>query len=164
MTNTLPILKYPNPKLHEISTPVTKFGSELESFGKDLFVTMKANGGVGLAAPQVGILKRIIAVWVEEEHPMVFFNPEIVSSSEDMFPFREGCLSVPGYFEGRERARNITLKFQDYLGTQHEAEFKDVYAFCIQHEIDHLNGRVFIDNLSELKKDRIKTKIKKLNR
>ncbi len=161
MINPLPILKYPNPKLHEVSTPVTLFGPEQEEFGKALLVTMKAQKGIGLAAPQVGILKRIIAIWIDEQAPMVFFNPEIVSSSEELFPFSEGCLSVPGYFEDRQRAKTIKLKFQDNLGTEHEAEFKDIYAFCIQHEIDHLNGRVFIDDLSELKKDRIKTKIRK---
>lgn len=159
--NPLPILKYPNPKLHEVSTPVTVFGPELEEFGKAMLLTMKGKKGIGLAAPQVGILKRILAVWIIEEAPMVFFNPEIVSSSEELFPFREGCLSVPGYFEERSRAKTIKLKFQDNLGTHFENEFTDVHAFCIQHEIDHLNGRVFIDDLSELKKDRIKTKIRK---
>lgn len=161
MINPLPILKYPNPTLHEISTPVTEFGPELAEFGKALLLTMKQGKGIGLAAPQVGILKRIIAVWISEQHPLVFFNPEIVSSSKEVFPFSEGCLSVPGYFEDRTRAKNIKLKFQDNLGTQHEGEFQDLYAFCIQHEIDHLNGKVFIDDLSELKKERIKKKIKK---
>src|SRR5665213_1508053 len=106
----LPILTYPNPVLHKISDAVTVFDKELEDFCTSLLVTMKSAKGYGLAAPQVGVLKRIIVVGVDE-HPLVFINPEIISASEEMFPFREGCLSVPGYFESRSRAKTITLKY-----------------------------------------------------
>ena len=158
---TLPILIYPNPILHQVSDVVTAFDEELEDLCTALLLTMRTGKGLGLAAPQVGVLKRVIAVWIDEKYPMVFVNPEIISASEEMFPFREGCLSVPGYFEARSRAKNITLKFNDNLGADHQSELNDVYAFCVQHEIDHLNGRVFIDDLSLLKRDRIKTKIRK---
>lgn len=160
----LRILTYPNPVLHQISDAVTVFDEELKEFCASMLITMKTGKGLGLAAPQVGVMKRIITVCIDEKYPLVFVNPEIVSVSEETFPFREGCLSVPGYFEERSRAKNITLKFQDNLGVDYQNDLSDEHAFCVQHEIDHLNGRVFIDDLSPLKKDRIKEKIKKLRR
>lgn len=164
MTNTLPILIWPNDKLRQESEEVTIFDSDLELLGRQLLDTMKARKGVGLAAPQCGIMKRVIAVWIDDVLPLVFVNPVIIEQSEDKFSFKEGCLSVPGYFEARERAKKITLEVQDVTGKKHTHEWEDLYAFCIQHEIDHLNGKVFVDDLSMLKKDRIKAKIRKYRR
>lgn len=160
----VPVLTYPDERLHKECADIIEFGPEIEHLGRTLLYTMKAFKGIGLAGPQVGILKNIIAVWIEEKAPMVFVNPQIVSVSTEMFKFSEGCLSVPGYYEDRERPKVIKLKFKDVTGIEHEADFGDLYAFCIQHELDHLKGKVFIDDLSQLKKDRIKSKIKKSHR
>jgi len=125
---------------------------------------MKAENGIGLSAPQVGVLKNVIAIWIDETQPYVFVNPKIATASVDLFKVKEGCLSVPGYFEDRERPRHITLEFFDTVGVKHEVAFSDLSAFCIQHEIDHLNGKLFIDHSSELKRDRIKARIKKVTK
>lgn len=163
--DTLSILKYPDERLHLPCKDVTVFDKDLQDFGQALLRTMKASKGIGLAAPQVGIQKNIIAVCIEKSensYPFVFVNPKITEVSEELYDFREGCLSVPGYYEDRKRPKRITVEFHDVYGVRQTTEFFDLHAFCIQHEIDHLNGRVFIDDLSELKKDRIKTKIRKL--
>lgn len=160
----LPVIVYPDDRLHEKCVDVTEFNSELEAFGRQLLTTMKAEKGIGLAAPQVGVLKNIIAVWIEEKLPIVFVNPKITDVSKELYKFNEGCLSVPGYFEDRERPERIMVKFNDVHGNPYELEFTKLHAFCIQHEIDHLNGKVFIDELSMLKRSRIKTKIKKFRR
>lgn len=164
--DTLPILKYPDERLHLPCKDVTIFDEHLQEFGQVLLRTMRASRGIGLAAPQVNIHKNIIAVWIEDVNPtpFIFVNPKITKASEEFFKWSEGCLSVPEYFEDRERAKDISLEFHDVFGVKQAIEFHDLHAFCIQHEIDHLNGKVFIDNLSQLKKERIKTKIRKLNR
>lgn len=159
--DTLPILKYPDERLHLPCKDVTVFDDDLKEFSQVLLRTMKEQRGIGLAAPQVNVHKNIIVVWAEPYMPMTFVNPVIIEASEDLFNFSEGCLSVPGYFEDRDRPKRISLEFLDVHGVRQEIEFHDLNAFCIQHEIDHLKGKVFIDDLSELKKERIKTKIRK---
>lgn len=157
----VPILKYPDERLHQQCVEVTEFDSDLIQLGRCLLFTMKSEKGIGLAAPQIGVLKNVIAIWIDEKIPIVLVNPKLIDSSEELLKFNEGCLSVPGYFEDRERPKKIVVKFNDVNGGEHQVEFFDLYAFCIQHEIDHLNGKVFIDNLSDLKRSRIKSKIRK---
>jgi peptide deformylase len=158
---TLPVLIWPNEKLHAPNTDVTVFDDELERLGRSLLRTMKGNNGVGLAAPQVGINKNIIAVWVDLNAPFVMVNPKIVSSNENLMEFEEGCLSVPGYFEKRKRPVEIIVEYQNVQGEQQIVQFIQLHAFCVQHEIDHLNGKVFVDDLSSLKKAIVKAKIAK---
>lgn len=159
----LPILKWLEDKrLHEKSTDVVVFDENLEHLVLDMLHTMKTANGVGLAAPQVGVLSNVIAIWIEPEKPLVFVNPVITFASTELFKFNEGCLSVPGYFEDRERPNQIIIKFVDVKGNPHEFECNGLYAFAIQHEIDHLNGKLFVDGVSLLKKSRIKSKMKKV--
>lgn len=163
MENTiLEILKWPDERLNQKSVDVTDFDESIEQLGRNLLFTMKARNGVGLAAPQCNVHVNVIAIWIEEKQPMVLVNPVITFSSEDKMKFEEGCLSVPGYFEERERSRTIHVKFKDVKGTDHDVEFNNLYAFCIQHEIDHLNGKIFVDGSSELKKLRIKARMRKV--
>jgi peptide deformylase len=158
----LPILKWPDDeRLHQKSVDVTVFDEELEHLALDLLHTMKTANGVGLAAPQTGNMLNIITIWIEAEKPLGLVNPVIVETSEELFEFNEGCLSVPGYFEDRKRPAKIVVKFVDVKGEPHEFECNGLYAFAIQHEIDHLNGRVFVDGASPLKRARIKSKIRK---
>lgn len=161
----LPILKWPDDeRLHTKSKDVVVFDEHLEQLGHDLLHTMKVSNGVGLAAPQTGNMINVIAIWIEPERPMVLVNPIIVYSSETLFEFNEGCLSVPGYFEDRKRPEKIAVIFRDVKGGHHDLEFNSLYAFCVQHEIDHLEGKVFVDGSSLLKKSRIKSKMKKVAR
>ena len=158
----LPILIWPNKKLNRKSLNVEKFGSEsIRQFVLDLFATMHHNEGIGLAAPQVGIQSNIIVLRLEEKKPMLLINPEIIESSDTMYEFEEGCLSVPGYFDKRERPNKVVIKFQDSKGEPHETEFHGIYAFAIQHEIDHLRGKLFVDGLSRLKLAYVERKVKK---
>ena len=161
----LPILKWPDDeRLHEKSVDVTVFDADLECLARDLFHTMECSKGVGLAAPQTGNMINMITVRLEIDRPLCFVNPVILDTSEELFEFNEGCLSVPGYFEDRKRPKKIVVRFQDLKGVQHELELHDLYAFCVQHEIDHLNGKVFVDGASMLKRSRIKNRMKKVAR
>lgn len=164
------IFTYPNPILTQVSEPVTEFDAfgehELEDFCNDLHDIMSKNDGVGLSAVQVGILKRIIVMQCPDKsgnfgHKFTFINPEIVDRSKDKFSFSEGCLSVPGYYENRARFKTILLKYQDDFGDSYQRPFSDLASFCIQHELDHLEGKLFIDDLSPLKKERVRKKIQK---
>jgi len=165
---------YPDPILREVSEPVTEFGDGLDSLCLDMLDVMLKNNGMGLSAVQVGVLKRIV-IMQNPNRPQIireFINPEIIET-DGSFIFSEGCLSVPGYFEERERANKIRLKWQVNApyqfdadtriepGDFQEAEFEGIEAFCIQHELDHLEGKLFVDDLSPLKKDRVRAKIKK---
>lgn len=175
------VIIWPNKVLELKSAPVLTFDDKLRTLVSDMFLTMKTNNGVGLSAIQVGVPQRVITLSVPIEslvdkgpddtsHPeyeslgtddYVFINPVIVETGNMAMRWDEGCLSVPGYFEERKRPSEIRLKYQDLRGEDQFAEFSGLYAFAIQHEIDHLNGKVFIDELSPLKKDRIKKKIRK---
>jgi peptide deformylase len=155
------ILTYPNPILTQVSEPVTEFGEELKNFCDELHTTMIKSDGAGLSAVQVGVLKRIVVMQVPDGDKHVFINPQISICSEKKFPYSEGCLSVPGYFEERERSTAIWLEYDNAEGEYQEGWFHGLEAFCIQHELDHLEGKLFIDDLSPLKKDRIRKKIQK---
>jgi len=162
----LKILKWPNDdQLHQVSVDVTKFDDSLKSLAFDMLYTMKQADGIGLAAPQVGEFINMIVIWlpIEEHMPLMIVNPNIITASDELMTFNEGCLSVPGYFEDRERPKQIVLQYHDISGVErHETEFTGLYAFAIQHEMDHLIGKLFIDNASMLKKAMIKSKMKKV--
>ena len=152
---------FPDPILREVSEPVTEFGDGLDSLCLDMLDVMLKNNGSGLSAVQVGVLKRIVVMHWPGGYKFTLINPEIVDHKEKTFAFSEGCLSVPGYFEERERYKDILVKYQCVEGKTYERPFTDEEAFCLQHEIDHLDGKLFIDDLSPLKKDRVRVKIKK---
>jgi peptide deformylase len=158
----LPVLVWPDKRLRVQCKVVTIFDHNLQRLASDMFATMRYNNGVGLAAPQVAIHLNVIAVWLEENAEQIFLaNPKIVEESEDLFAWNEGCLSVPGYFEDRRRPNIISVTFQDIVGKEHTQKFEGLIAFAIQHEIDHLRGKVFVDEASQFKKSRIKEKVKK---
>lgn len=159
----LPILKWPNDnKLHEKSVDVVNFNDDLLRLTLDMLHTMFVNNGIGLAAPQTGNMINVIVVALPNESPIVLINPKIKSSSEEVFQFNEGCLSVPGYFENRKRPKEIVVEYQSIFGDATESAFDGLMAFVIQHEIDHLQGKVFVDNSSAMKKQRILEKMKKV--
>lgn len=169
--NQLKLRVYPDPILTEISEPVTEFSDDLHQFCVDMYDVMTRTNGVGLSAVQVGVLKRVIVMGVPKDAfglfvPQHFIvNPEIVDQSEDLFKYSEGCLSVPEFFDDRLRPKRITLRYQRPKDGQYELKsFSNLEAFCIQHEMDHLEGKLFIDDLSPLKKDRIRKKIEKTRR
>lgn len=159
----LPIRIWPDPILHKLSMPIDKeFGTpELKQLIVDMFHTMRLNKGVGLAAPQVGVSKRVITMEVEPNVLVYFINPIITESSDVNYKWEEGCLSVPGYFEFRERPNDINVWTNDIDGKLMTVRLQGLYAFALQHEMDHLAGKVFVDDLSQFKKERVKSKVKK---
>ena len=159
--NFLPIIKWPDDRLHIDCQPITTFDDWLKQFSLDLFATMKNADGVGLAAPQVGVAACVCAIWIDESRPIVLVNPEIVEYGKDMYQVDEGCLSVPGYFEKRKRPQSVKVRYRNVRGEQQETEFHGLHAFVVQHEIDHLRGKVFVDGVSNLKKGIIRKKMKK---
>lgn len=162
----LEILKYPDPRLRVTAQPVTRFDDELKRMVDDMYETMYAEKGVGLAGTQVNIHQRIFTMDCSEnqDERICVINPEIIAKSGKVFE-GEGCLSVgANAFDKVERAANVTLRAQNLSGEFFELEAEGVMAICIQHEIDHLNGVLFIDHLSRLKQERIRAKIQKENR
>lgn len=159
----LPILRYPDPRLKKVASPVTQFDTQLERLVRDMAETMYDAPGVGLAATQVDVHKRVIVIDVSEDKSnlLVFINPEIVSASAETKSFDEGCLSVPGIYETVTRPDTVTVRAQNVKGETFELECDELLGVCIQHEMDHLNGKVFVEYLSQLKQNRIKTKLKK---
>ncbi len=159
------ILTIPDPLLRKVSEPVLKFNSELKNLIDDMLETMYAAPGIGLAAVQVGILKRVIVIDLskegEKKTPLFLVNPNITSKSKELISYEEGCLSIPNQFAEVKRPSSCTLNFLDYNGKEKELSADGLLATCIQHEIDHLNGILFIDHLSKLKKDLIIKKTKK---
>ena len=153
----------PDPILRKESEPIEKVDNDLRKLLDDMLETMYAAPGIGLAAVQVGILKRLIVIDIskdkEKKNPLFLINPEIVSKSKNTSMYEEGCLSLPGYFAEIERPSECQINFLDYNGKKKEITAKGLLSTCIQHEVDHLNGILFIDYLSKLKKDMI---IKKL--
>ena len=153
----------PDPILRKESEPIEKVDNDLRKLLDDMLETMYAAPGIGLAAVQVGILKRLIVIDIskdkEKKNPLFLINPEIVSKSKNTSMYEEGCLSLPGYFAEIERPSECQINFLDYNGKKKEISAKGLLSTCIQHELDHLNGILFIDYLSKLKKDMI---IKKL--
>jgi peptide deformylase len=161
----LPILQYPDARLHRVATPVTEVNNEIRRLIRDMAETMYAAPGVGLAAPQVDVHQRLIIVDISETHDQlkVFINPEIVASS-GASDCEEGCLSVPGIFEKVTRAQFITVSALNDHGQPYTLDAEGLLAVCIQHEIDHLEGKVFVEYLSRLKQQRILAKLKKQQR
>ena len=153
----LPILEYPDPRLRISAEPVTKFDAELERFAADLLETMYEASGIGLAATQVADARRVLVVDVSDarNEPHCLVNPEIVEA-EGTFRSEEGCLSVPETYDFVERAQRIRVRASTPRGEPLELEAEDLLAVCIQHEIDHLDGKLFVDYLSEMKRQRIK--------
>ena len=161
----LPILQYPDTRLHTVATPVTRVDDRIRRLIKDMADTMYAAPGVGLAAPQVDIHRRVIIVDISETHNQlkVFINPEIIARS-GASDCAEGCLSVPGIFEKIQRAERIKVRALDAHGRPFELDAEALLAVCIQHEMDHLEGKVFVEYLSRLKQQRILSKLKKQQR
>ena len=162
----LPILCYPDPRLHKIAQPVAVVDERVRAIVDDMFATMYDASGIGLAATQVDVHERIVVIDVSEERdqPLVLINPEIVWASDETRMGDEGCLSVPGIYDGVERALAVHVRALDRDGQTRVIEAEDLLAVCVQHEMDHLMGRVFVEYLSPLKQTRIKTKMKKLER
>jgi len=158
----LDILHYPDPRLRTQARPVETVDAELRQLVDDMFETMYAAPGIGLAATQVNVHKRVVVIDVSEEknQPLVFINPEIVSK-EGVEEMQEGCLSVPGYYDLVQRADRVKVRALDRDGNPFELEADGLLAVCIQHEIDHLDGKLFVDYLSELKRKRVRKKLEK---
>ncbi len=160
------ILVYPDSRLREISEPVTEFDEELETLVSDMAETMYNAPGIGLSAIQVNVPKRIVVMDLSEtkDDLKVFINPEITDLNEGVIEMEEGCLSVPGFFASVERSERVRINALDIKGTPLEIEADALLSICIQHEVDHLNGKVFVDYLSRLKQLRFRKKIKKESR
>lgn len=162
----LPILTYPDPRLHTVAKPVAEVDARIRSLIQDMLETMYEANGIGLAATQVDVHERLVVIDVSEERdqPIVLVNPEIVWASEDKQVGDEGCLSVPGIYDGVERSSAIRVRALDGEGRSREIEAEGLLAVCVQHEMDHLMGKVFVEYLSPLKRNRIKTKMLKARR
>jgi len=164
----LPIVTVPDPLLKKVSEPVEKVDDKLRAFLDDMLETMYDAPGIGLAAVQVGRLKRILVIDIapsdEDPDPMYFINPEIIWTSEEFNTYNEGCLSIPEQYADIERPAECKVKFIDYNGEEKEIHTDGLLATCIQHEMDHLNGVVFIDYLSKVKRGMYVRKVKKLVR
>jgi peptide deformylase len=159
------ILIIPDKRLRAKSEPVKAIDAEVRKLVDDMFETMYAAPGIGLAAIQIGVPTRVVtmdlAAKEESPQPQVFINPEIVGSSPEKSVYEEGCLSIPEYYEEVERPEKIKVKYLDLDGKEHELEADGLLATCLQHEIDHLNGVLFIDHISKLKRDMVMKKFKK---
>jgi peptide deformylase len=162
----LNILRYPDPRLHKIAKPVAIFDAPLKRLVADMAETMYDAPGVGLAATQVDVHQQVIVIDTSETHNdlCVFINPEIIWTSEEKQVYDEGCLSVPGVYDGVERPAKVKVRAFDVEGESFEMEADGLLAVCIQHEMDHLKGKVFVEYLSPLKRNRIKTKMLKEER
>jgi len=162
----LPILRYPDPRLHTVARPVAAVDERVRTLVDDMLETMYAADGVGLAATQVDVHERVIVMDTSEQHdqPRVLINPEIVSRSDEMAVNEEGCLSVPLIYDRVERAARVTVRALGRDGRTFELEAEGLTAVCVQHEMDHLLGKVFVEYLSPLKRDRIRTKMLKKTR
>lgn len=163
-----PILIIPEPQLRQISAPVLKIDRDVEKLVADMLETMYDAPGIGLAAVQVGVKKRVITIDVARDDapkdPIALINPEIIAVSEETSIYNEGCLSIPEYYEEVERPARVTVRYQDLQGAMQQTEAEGLLATCIQHEIDHLNGILFIDHLSRLKRERVIKKFTKAAR
>ena len=161
----LPILEYPDPRLKKVAAPVPAVTAEIRKLVRDMADTMYAAPGVGLAATQVNVHKRVIVIDISEhkDELQVFINPELLSA-EGEAECEEGCLSVPGYYDKVTRAARIRVRAQDEHGETFELDAEGLLAVCIQHEMDHLQGKVFVEYLSPLKRARLATKLRKKQR
>jgi peptide deformylase len=164
-----PILIHPDPRLKKRCEPVGQITQDLLRLADDMLQTMYDAPGIGLAAPQVGVTKRLIVMDCVKDpearpRPMILFNPEVVWSSEDKTTYEEGCLSIPEYYAEVERPVSVTVRWTGPEGEQQEETFSGLWATCVQHEIDHLNGKLFIDYLGVMKRQLITRKMEKLKR
>jgi len=159
----LDILRFPDPKLHTVAKPVKEIDARIRTLIADMLETMYDANGIGLAATQVDVHERLVVIDTSEERnqPIVLINPEITWMGEERIKGEEGCLSVPGIYDGVERATYVKVKALDEHGHEREIEAEGLLAVCIQHELDHLLGKVFVEYLSPLKRNRIKTKLLK---
>jgi len=162
----LPILTYPDPRLHTVARPVAAVDARVRALITDMLETMYEANGIGLAATQVDVHERLVVIDVSEERnePLVLVNPEIVWASEEKQVGEEGCLSVPNIYDGVERSRAVRVRALDADGQTREISAEGLLAVCIQHEMDHLTGKVFVEYLSPLKRNRIRTKMLKARR
>ena len=163
-----PIIILPDSKLRLVSEPVAKVTSELKSLVDDMFETMYDAPGIGLAAIQVGVAQRVITLDTagkdEPRAPLALINPSILWTSDETSTYEEGCLSIPDYYEVVERPAKVRVRFLDRDGSEKEMEAEGLMATCLQHEIDHLDGKLFIDHISKLKRDRVLKKFQKMAR
>ena len=157
----LKILIFPDPKLRKVAKKIDKFDKSLEMLSKNMLKTMYEAEGIGLAATQVDIHIRLVVMDLSEERnePRVFVNPEYTILDKSPFTYEEGCLSIPGFNEEISRPSKILLKWQDLQGNFHEEKPDGIFTVCAQHEIDHLDGKLFVDYLSPIKRDRIRKKL-----
>jgi peptide deformylase len=160
---TLQILEFPDPRLRTVAEPVTDFDDNLRQLIDDMFETMYEAQGIGLAATQVNVHKRLLVIDLSEskDSPQVFINPEFEVIDDELSEYDEGCLSVPGFYETVCRPKMVRISAQDVDGNPFELEATGLLATCVQHEIDHLNGKLFVDYLSALKRTRIRHKLEK---
>ncbi|MDF2641902.1 MAG: peptide deformylase [Pseudomonas sp.] len=159
----LNILEFPDSRLRTIAKPVSIVDDGIRQLVDDMFETMYEAPGIGLAATQINVHKRVVVMDLSEDRsePRVFINPEIETLTDDMGEYQEGCLSVPGFYENVDRPLKVRVKALDRDGQPYELIAEGLLAVCIQHECDHLNGKLFVDYLSNLKRDRIKKKLEK---
>ena len=161
-----PLLILPDPKLRLVSRPIERVDAPLRKFAADMLETMYDAPGIGLAAIQVGEPIRMLVIDLSKEGepkaPQIFVNPEVVERSDDRSVYEEGCLSIPDYYAEVERPAKVRVKYLDEHGKAHEVEAEGLLATCLQHEIDHLDGVLFIDHISKLKRDMVVRKFKKL--
>lgn len=159
----LEILEFPDPRLRNVAKPVTEFNKEIITLVDDMFETMYDAPGIGLAATQINVHKRIVVIDVSEDksEPLVFINPEFEVLAGDPHEMQEGCLSVPGFYENVTRIDHVRVTAKDKNGETFQMEAEGLLAVCIQHEIDHLNGKLFVDYISPLKRNRIRKKLEK---
>ena len=162
------ILTVPNPVLKQVSTPVERVDDDLRQLMDDMLETMYAAPGIGLAAIQVGVPRQVIVMDLARQddppEPRYFVNPEILWASDETAPYEEGCLSVPEVYDEVDRPARVRLRYLDYNGQEVVEEAEGLFAVCIQHEMDHLKGVLFIDHLSRLKRDRAVARVRKLAR
>ncbi|SDH87945.1 peptide deformylase [Alloyangia pacifica] len=165
-----PILIHPDPRLKKLCAPVPDLSDELRVLADDMLETMYDAPGIGLAAPQIGVLERLIVLDCarpddgETPRPLVMFNPRVVASSDERNVYEEGCLSIPEQYAEVERPKLVEVEWLDRDGRLHKEEFDGLWATCVQHEIDHLDGKLFIDYLKPLKRQMITRKMQKLKR
>jgi peptide deformylase len=162
----LNILRYPDPRLHKVAKPVTVFDERLKKLAADMAETMYDAPGIGLAATQVDVHEQVIVIDTSDtrDQLLTLINPEIVWASPEKRVYDEGCLSVPGIYDGVERHAKVKVRAKDVEGRSFELDADDLLAICVQHEMDHLKGKVFVEYLSPLKRNRIKAKLQKEER
>ncbi|QOL83222.1 peptide deformylase [Pseudooceanicola spongiae] len=163
------ILIHPDPRLKKLAEPLSDISDALRKLSDDMLETMYDAPGIGLAAPQIGVLQRLVVLdCVKEEgeapRPLVMFNPEIIAASDDMQSYEEGCLSIPDQYAAVTRPAEVTARWMDRNGAEQEETFEGLWAVCVQHEIDHLDGKLFIDYLTPIKRQMITRKMQKLKR